>query len=143
MKPNQPGGPLGIPQEVTVFRLDDGSTDHEATSDGSFQHVDQASDGSFQHVEPEAMDTYENMYTAETEAVEIPIPDNLITDEDRELWRTLYSQSTGEKNWRHLTNRVCRMVKSNAMNKGIEYAQLASRMRAQNRCQRAKPLACR
>ena len=120
MATHQSGNPPGIPLEVIVFRLDDSSTDHEVTSDGSFQHV-----------ELEAMDTYEDMYTAETEAVvEIPIPNDLITDEDREFWKTLHNQSSGEKNWRHITKRVCRMVRSNAEKEMIEAAELASRIRA-------------
>ena len=55
------------------------------------------SDGSFQHVEP--MDTHESMYTAEVEevAVEIPVPNDLITDEDREAWRIQNNQSIGER----------------------------------------------
>ena len=103
MEPQHPGNPPGIPSEVTVFRMNDDLTDQEATSDGSFQHV-----------ELESMDTYEDQYTAETEeVVEIPVPKDLITEVDRELWRTLYNQSSWERNWRRFGQRMIRKVRSN------------------------------
>ena len=110
---------FGIPPEAIVFRLDESVIDLEVTSDGSFQHV-----------EMDLMDTFENMYTAETEEVPvvIPIPDNLVTEDDREAWRIQNRQSLGERNRRQLTRRVCLEADLNRKKNFAGYAEQASRI---------------